>query len=82
MCFWSWTVFSGLWWVFPLAFIMCLVVMFLVMRTFFAGRLACGPMHRDTPGGDRGGSREETGSRKGMNVREDGYEGVHRINGW
>jgi hypothetical protein len=42
MWFWYCTPFSAFWWVFPLMFIACMVMMFLMMRMFFSGRFPCG----------------------------------------
>ncbi len=46
------TPFFGLWWVFPLMFIVCMIVMFLVMRGFCSGRFPCcfGHMGQDSRG--------------------------------
>ncbi len=38
--------FFGMWWIFPLMFIACIVMMFVVMRFVFMGRFPCCPHHR------------------------------------
>ncbi len=68
MCLWNWTAFSGLWWVFPLMFIVCMVVMFLI---------ACGPARRMMAGNRCDRFYKESGGRKGSYGGEDGHERDH-----
>jgi hypothetical protein len=77
MCFWYGTPFSAFWWLFPLMCVVCMVVMFLMMRAFFTGRFPCGPMHRMTPGAQVGTCGRESGARKGPDAKEGGHETDH-----
>ncbi len=40
MWFWCGT-YTGLWWIFPIMFILCVIMTFVCMRAFSAGRLCC-----------------------------------------
>ncbi len=42
--------FFGVWWIFPLMFIACMVMMFVVMRLFLTGWFPCCPHRRMKPG--------------------------------
>ncbi len=52
MWFWCNVPFSALWWLFPLAMIICMVMMFLMMRAFFTGRFPCRTMRLRGKGHD------------------------------
>ncbi len=63
MWYWQCSPFWGLWWIFPLMFIFCMVLMFFVMRAFLGGRFPCGCMRNMMDrAGDAGryGGREES----------------------
>ncbi len=62
MWFWYCTPFSAFWWVFPLMFIACMIMMFVMMRMFFAGRFPCGMHHMGA--GRRDAKTDDTGEKR------------------
>ena len=72
MWYWCGAPFSGLWWMFPLMFIFCMVVMCFVLRAFVGGKFPCGCMHGmmgrtrdDARYGARGESRKGSPGKEG-----------------
>ena len=66
MWYWCGAYYSGLWWIFPLLFIFCMVMMCFIMRAFFGGRFSCGCMHRTLDRAEDGARYVARGeSRKG-----------------
>ena len=65
MWYWYCAPFSGLWWIFPLMFIFCMVVMFFIMRAFLGGRFPCGCMHRMMDRAEDSSHRGERGQPPG-----------------
>ena len=41
MWFWCSSPFAGLWWIFPIMFLVCLLMMFFCMRRFFGAHIGC-----------------------------------------
>jgi hypothetical protein len=41
MWFWYSSPFAGLWWIFPIMFLFCFLMMFFCMRRFFGGHIGC-----------------------------------------
>jgi hypothetical protein len=62
MWFWCNAPFTWMWWIFPIMFLVCLVMMFFYMRMFFGGHFGhhfrcCSP---GRPAGERPNQHRET----------------------
>lgn len=67
---WYCAPFFGLWWICPLMFIFCMVMMFFVMRAFFTGRFHCCGMHPGHRGQDDAHGRQSGAGREGTDEQE------------
>jgi hypothetical protein len=54
-----------MWWIFPLMFVICMVMMFFMMRAFFGGRFFCGMRPGDRGRGEADARRREAGDDPG-----------------
>lgn len=62
--------FFGMWWIFPLMFVFCMVMMFFMMRGVFRGRFTCGMRSGDRDHGDARARRTEAGNGPGGSGKE------------
>ncbi len=74
MCFLNSASAWGLWWLFPVMAIACIVTMLLIRRVFLAGRFLCSPRHQVALGGG-GGACCGKGAPEAPVEKDDGREG-------
>ena len=66
MWFWYCSPFAGLWWIFPIMFLLCLLMMFFCMRRFFGQYSGCSaPGHKGWVG-DRENAKPRHGTEEGV----------------